>query len=244
MIRQALVLATGLAPRAAVPPHLPEPLLPLAGRALLDHALDRLAKAGVTRVLVSAIETPALQDIAAQLEQHLAGRPGVTLWRTSQPGAAAAARAAMAAGELEREPLFVVDGESYWLDGPTPALDRLRAAFQPDHTDTVLLVHRTFQVQAEIGRGDFAIDRSDDPWGSPRRPGESEIVPYVSAGVQLASPALFAAEGGRGALWQAAIDAGRLRCVVHDGLWFHLDTAHDLAEAETALRFGLTGDTT
>ena len=39
-----------------------------------------------------------------------------------------------------------------------PALDRLAAAFDPRRVDGVLLVHRTFQVHAEVGMGDFAVD--------------------------------------------------------------------------------------
>ena len=32
--------------------------------------------------------------------------------------------------------------------------------------------------------------------------------------------------------WDSAIAAGRVRAVVHDGLWFHLSTPSDLADAE------------
>ena len=51
----------------------------------------------------------------------------------------------------------------------------------------MLLVHRTFQVQAEVGLGDFALDN----WGVLRRRREREVVPYIYAGVQLIAPALL-----------------------------------------------------
>jgi MurNAc alpha-1-phosphate uridylyltransferase len=43
--------------------------------------------------------------------------------------------------------------------------------------------------------------------------------------------------------WDGAMPSGRLRAVVHDGLWFHLSTPRDLAEAESVLQARLTGDT-
>ena len=107
----------------------------------------------------------------------------------------------------------------------------------------MLLVHRAFQVTAEVGDGDFALD----PWGMPRRPQEREIVPYIYAGVQIASPALFAsAPSGAfstNRLWDRAMAAGRLRALVHDGLWFHLSTPPDLAQAEFVLHTRASGGT-
>ncbi len=151
-------------------------------------------------------------------------------------GSVAAALDVLGAG-----PFFVVNGDAFWLDGPTPALDRLALAWD-DSTDGVLLVHRSFQVLADVGRGDFALD----PWGLVRRPVEHEIVPYVYAGVQLASAALFAAAPAGGFSmnlpWDRAIAAGRLRAVVHDGLWFHLSTPPDLARAESSLHDRATGE--
>jgi N-acetyl-alpha-D-muramate 1-phosphate uridylyltransferase len=61
--------------------------------------------------------------------------------------------------------------------------------------------------------------------------------------VQILSPALFEAapEGAfsLNLLYDRAIEAGRLFGLVHDGLWFHLSTPRDLADAESALRAGL-----
>ena len=212
-----------------------KPLLPLAGRALLDHALDRLAAAGVERIVVNA------HWQADGVVAHLAGRAEVRVLRENTLlDTGGAVRAALDQGALREEPFYVVNGDAYWLDGPTPALVRLAGALAGQ--DAVLLLHRTFQVHAEVGTGDFALD----PLGFPRRAEEKEIVPYVFAGVQLALPALFAgmAPGAfsANACWDRAMGTGRLRAVVHDGLWFHLSRPTDLAEAEAALRAGLVGD--
>ena len=236
VIRQAMLLAAGLGTRMRpLTGATAKPLLPLAGRALLDHALDRLAAAGVEHVAVNA------HWQADQVAAHLAGRVGVKVLREEELlETGGAVRAALEHGALWDEPFYVVNGDSYWLDGPTPTLARLAGAL--DGQDGVLLVHRTFQVHAEVGMGDFALD----PLGHPRRAKEKEIVPYVYAGVQLATPALFAG-APRGAfsantMWDRAMEAGRLRALVHDGLWFHLSRPSDLEEAEAALRAGSVGE--
>ena len=140
-------------------------------------------------------------------------------------------------------PFFVVNGDAFWVDGPRPALARLVAAFDPAAVDAVLLVHRTFQVRADVGLGDFVLD----PWGTPRRRREREVAPYIYAGLQLIAPALLAGtpDGAfsMNQAWDTAMTAGRLRAVVHDGLWFHLSTPTDLAEAETILHARQTGET-
>ena len=56
-----------------------------------------------------------------------------------------------------------------------------------DDVDGVLLVHRTFQVHAETGFGDFAVNQL----GVPRRRREREVVPYIYAGASLIRPGLL-----------------------------------------------------
>jgi MurNAc alpha-1-phosphate uridylyltransferase len=233
-----MLLAAGLGTRMRpLTDRLPKPLLPLGGRALIDHALDRLAEAGVTSVVVNA------HWHADLVAMHLAARrvPRISLRREARLlETGGGVKAALDA--LGTRPFFVVNGDAFWLDGPRPALARMADAFDPDKVDAVLLVHRTFQVHADVGLGDFALD----PWGIPRRRREREIVPYVYAGLQLIAPALLTGtpDGAfsMNQAWDAAIAAGRLRALVHDGLWFHLSTPADLAEAETILQARLTGE--
>lgn len=237
--RAAMLLAAGLGTRMRpLTDRTAKPLLPLGGRTLLDHALDRLASAGVGRVVVNAHWHADL--VAAHLAARAPDGMQIILRRETallDTGGAVAA----ALDILGPEPFFVVNGDTFWLDGPTPALDRLAGAWT-DSVDAVLLVHRTFQVHAEIGAGDFAVD----PLGRVRRRRPREVVPYLYAGIQLVGPALFAgaADGAfsANALWDRAIEADRLRAVVHDGLWLHLSTPADLSEAETLLQARVLGD--
>jgi MurNAc alpha-1-phosphate uridylyltransferase len=237
--RHAMLLAAGLSTRMRpLTDRTAKPLLPLGGQALIDHALDRLAEAGVETVVVNT------HWRADQVEAHLAARahPRIVARRESAlldtGGSVKAALDLLGPG-----PFFVVNGDAFWVDGPRPALARLAAAFDPAEVDGVLLVHRSFQVHADVGFGDFALDS----WGALRRRGEREVVPYIYAGLQLIAPALLAGtpDGAfsMNRAWDTAMAAGRLRAVVHDGLWFHLSRPADLAEAESILQARLTGET-
>ena len=42
-----------------------------------------------------------------------------------------AVAAALADGMLAQAPFYVVNGDSFWLDGPSSTLDRLAEAFEP-----------------------------------------------------------------------------------------------------------------
>jgi MurNAc alpha-1-phosphate uridylyltransferase len=234
----AMVLAAGLGTRMRpLTESTAKPLLKLGGRTLLDHALDHLADAGVETVAVNAYWQ------ADRVMEHLAGRttpPRTVLLREAElletGGGVRAALSLLGDG-----PFYVVNGDAFWLNGPMLALRRLAIAWGED-VDGVLLVHRTSHVHAEVGMGDFALDK----WGVPRRRVEREVVPYIYAGVQLIHPRLLSgAPDGAFSMnrqWDKALEAGRLRAVVHDGLWFHLSTPPDLLEAEQILEARITGD--
>ena len=65
-INTAMVLAAGFGTRMRpLTDRTPKPLLSLAGRPLLDHALDRLAEAGIERAVVN------VHHFADQIEAHL-----------------------------------------------------------------------------------------------------------------------------------------------------------------------------
>ena len=225
--RTAMVLAAGLATRMRpLTDRTAKPLLTLDGRTLLDHALDRLHEVGVETVAVNAFWQ------ADKVAAHLAARqepPHTVLKReTTLLDTGGGVRNAL--DVLGPDPFYVINGDALWLDGPTPALTRLARAWTDD-LDAVLLLHRTFQIRGDVGLGDFMLD----PWGVPRRRKEREIAPYLFAGVQLMHPRLLDGmpDGAfsTNRAWNRALEAGRLRAVVHDGHWFHLSTPSDLAEA-------------
>lgn len=68
-VRKAFVLGAGLGKRMRpLTNDRPKPLVPLAGRPLIDHVLDRLARAGIVEAVVN------VHYEAEKLEAHLAAR--------------------------------------------------------------------------------------------------------------------------------------------------------------------------
>jgi MurNAc alpha-1-phosphate uridylyltransferase len=236
--RTAMILAAGLATRMRpLTNETAKPLLTLGGRTLLDHALDHLAAEGVATVVVNAFWQA--DKILAHLAQHRPPPETIAVREAALLDTGGGVRHAR--GQLGPDPFFVINGDAFWLNGPTPALRRLASAFD-DAVDVVLLVHRTFQVHAETGLGDFAVTQL----GVPRRRREREVVPYIFAGASLMRPGLLDGmpEGpfSLNHAWDRAMETGRIRAVVHDGIWFHLSTPADLAAAEQVLEARITGD--
>ncbi len=234
-LTHAMVLAAGLGLRMRpLTETTAKPLLPLQGRSLLDRALDRLVEAGVRDAVVNAHWQA--DKVAAAIAARSA--PRIHLQREAEL-LETGGGVTMALPHLGHGPFAVVNGDSCWLDGPVSTLARMAAIFDPAEMDGLLLVVRTSHVEGEVGRGDFLLD----PLGHVRRPKERELAPYVFAGVQILSPALFeGAPAGRfslNLLYDRAIENQRLFALVHDGVWFHLSTPPDLERAEQFIDAGL-----
>jgi MurNAc alpha-1-phosphate uridylyltransferase len=221
--RSAMVLAAGLGTRLRpVTDTVPKPLVEINGRALIDHALDRLTSAGVERVVVN------VHYKTGMMAAHLARRdhPQIELSEETEllDTGGGVARALPLLGEA----FFVVNGDVFWLD-KDPALLRLADAFDPANTDGVILLQPTVTAVGYEGRGDYFLD----PPGNPRRRREREVAPYLFAGIQLLHRRLFDTTPGRVfslvQLFDRAEAASRLAAIVHDGEWYHVGTPEGLA---------------
>jgi MurNAc alpha-1-phosphate uridylyltransferase len=236
-LASAMVLAAGLGTRLKpLTDRLPKPLVTVAGRTLLDHALDRLADAGVTTAVVN------LHHLGDMIAEHLKGRtaPKIVLSREEQRlETGGGVRNALRL--LGAEPFFVVNADVLWLNGPYDALGRLRSQWRDSDMDALLLLLETTAAFGYDGAGDFLAD----PAGRLARRPEREIAPYLFTGVQILHPRLFrnCPEGAfsLNVLYDRALAAGRLYGVVHDGEWFHVGTAEGLAEAEDYMRVRYPG---
>ena len=221
--KRGMVLAAGLGTRLRpLTETLPKPLVEIAGRTLLDHALDRLELAGVEEVVVNLHYKPAM--LAAQLAQR--ERPRIKLSREEKLlETGGGVRHAL---PLLGEAFYVVNGDVFWLDGRDHALLRLARAFEPRRMDAILLLQKTVSAIGYDGSGDYFLD----PLGRPRRRREREIAPYLFAGIQLLHRRLFdGVEDGVFSLvklFDRAEAAGRLAALVHDGEWFHIGTPEGL----------------
>lgn len=228
---RAMVLAAGLGTRMRpLTETLPKPLLEVGGRTMLDRALDRLDSFGIQEVVVNR------HHLGERIDAHLAARTSPRT-ETSREDVLldTGGGVANALDRLGDAPFFVVNADIAWLDGPTPALDRLALGWDDAAMDALLLMHRCVAAWGYDGRGDYFME----PDGALRRRAETDVSPYVFTGVQLLHPRLFEGvpEGAfsLNLLYHRAQQAGRLFGVVHDGEWFHIGTPAALKTADDRL---------
>ncbi len=227
-----MVLAAGLGTRMRpLTDTRPKPLVALAGRALLDHALDRIHDAGISRAVVN------VHYRADQIEAHLAGRrqPAITISDERDALLETGGGLVRARALLEPGPVLVHNSDTVWIEGTRSALGDLIAAWDAARMDCLLLLARRKTSIGYDGRGDFELA----PDGRIARRTSDGEPPYVFAGVSIMSLALLdGAPHGPFSLnrpWDHAIGDGRAFGIVLDGTWMHVGDPAALALAEARL---------
>lgn len=237
-VRAAMILGAGLGLRMRpLTETRPKPLLPIAGRAIIDRLIDKLVAAGITRVVVN------VHWLADQMRDHLAARRDVEIILSDETDGLrdSGGGVVKALPQLGDDPFLVLNGDSVWVDTLRPTLPRLIRAFDPAAMDCLLLLASTVLSVGYEGAGDYDL-KSD---GRARRRHPSHQAAFVYAGVFVATPALFKdweafATGPLGAfslnrLWDRAQEADRLYGLRHDGPWLHAGTPEGLREIEAFL---------
>src|SRR5581483_4348617 len=229
--RNAMVLAAGLGTRMRpLTDTLPKPLVKVAGKALIDHVLDRLADAGVGKAVVN------VHHMADQIEAHLNGRtrPQIAISDERALLLDTGGGVVKALPLLGSEPFFHMNSDTLWIEGVTPNLSRLKAQFTDDMDILLLLASTTASIGYE-GRGDFVMA----PDGRLARRAERQIAPFVYAGAAMLRPSLFVdAPQGKFSLnrmFDRAIEAGRLHGLRLEGTWMHVGTPEAIRAAEAAI---------
>lgn len=231
-VRRAMVLAAGLGTRMRpLTDTLPKPLVPVLGKPLIDHVLDRLLAAGVEEAVVN------LHYRADQIEAHLKDRvrPRITFSDERSRLLDTGGGCAKALPHFKGEPFFYVNSDTIWREATRDSLADMRAVFDPQKMDALMLVAPTHNSTGYEGLGDFSMDQE----GRLLRREEKRVAPFVWAGVQIIQPSLFAdlPEGpfSTNLLWDRAAKAGRLYGIRLEGLWMHVGSIDGLKAAEAAL---------
>jgi MurNAc alpha-1-phosphate uridylyltransferase len=227
-----MVLAAGFGQRMRpLTDKMPKPLVKVAGKSLIDHVLDRLADAGVTRAVVN------VHYLAEQIERHVAARtrPQVTISDERGLLLDTGGGVIKALPLIGDAPFFHINSDTIWIDGVRPNLTRLAEHFDAATMDGLLLLAPGAGSIGYAGRGDFTMA----PDGRLRARPERDVAPFVYAGAAILSPRLFdgAPQGAFSLtkLFTRAIAAGRLHGLRLEGLWMHVGTPEAIAEAEAAI---------
>ncbi len=220
MIRSAMILAAGRGERMRpLTDSIPKPLIPVAGRSMLERTMDRLDRSGVQNVVVN------VHHLGNQIAERIGGRARIIREdRLLETGGSV--RNALPL--LGNAPFFVLNGDGLWRDGPESMLGRLAEKWDPNRMDALLLLHPLAKAigREEKDRGDYYLE----PDGRARHRGSAETA--CDSRLFNGSP-----EGPFSLLklWTRSQQAGRLYGLVHDGDWFHVGTPAALAEAERVL---------
>ena len=176
-----MVFAAGLGARMRpITETLPKPLVKVAGRALIDHCLDRFAENGVERAIVN------VHWLADQIEAHLANAATPKIVISDER-----AELLDQGGGIKRalpliggEPFFLCNTDAFWIEGPRSNLARLAGAFDPEAMDVLLLVAASAGAVGVDWPGDFTM--THDGRLEPREP--RHVAPFVYTGVGIIKP--------------------------------------------------------
>jgi MurNAc alpha-1-phosphate uridylyltransferase len=223
MLRSVMLFAAGRGTRmGALTRTRPKPLVEVAGRALLDHALAQVDAAGADRIVVNT------HYLADQIRDHLRDRPDIrlsheaTLLETG--GGLRAALPLLGSG-----PVVTLNTDAVWT-GANP-IAQLRAAWDPARMEALLLLIDPTRAHGHAGTGDFLID----PQGRlTRGPGliYSGVQITRTEGLHQIDESVFSMN----VLWNRMLREGRLFGLIHDGSWGDVGHPEGIATAEALLR--------
>ncbi len=213
----------------------PKPLVKVAGKPLMDHALDRLEAGGIRKVVVN------VHYLADTVEAHLRSRKGGMEFVISDERAKlleTGGGLVHAAPLLGDAPFLCANSDNLWIDGPVETLAMMQGIWDPARMDALLLLVPLARANCHSGPGDFHMDAN----GRLSRRKQAHVAPFVFTGVQIFSPRLLvdppAASFSTNVFWNRAIEAGRLYGVSHQGLWFDVGTPQAIPVVESMLAYG------
>ena len=226
-----MVLAAGLGKRMRpLTVSQPKPLVRVAGKPLIDHALDRAAEAGIAKAVIN------VHYLADALEAHVRARPAPVVTVSDERDVLLETGGGMVkARDLLPDPFFCINSDNIWLDGPKDVFRDLSDAWDAERMDALLAVVPHQGAHNFRGKGDFHLDTT----GRVSRRRSGRIAPFIYTGIQLVSRRFLdgAPEGPFSTmlLWERAIAAGRLYGLSHMGQWFDVGTPASIAPTEAAL---------
>ncbi len=229
--RHAMVLAAGLGKRMRpITDTLPKPLVRIAGTTLLDRGLDSLAAAGVEHAVVNT------HHLGDQIASHVAGRerPRVTVSDESALLLDSAGGIVKALPSLGDAPFFILNADTFWIDGARPNLERLALAWDERRMDILLMLADLADATGHTGGTDFVLAEDGRlAWAK----GAADGLIYAGAGI--VHPRIFAgakAEPHSLLLYfERAMAARRLYGMKMAGRWITVGTPGAIPEAEAAI---------
>ncbi len=202
----------------------PKPLIPVAGRPLIEHALDLAGAAGIGRVVVN------VHYKADQIVQHLQGR-NIAIADESACILDTGGGLRAALPLLGEGAVFTLNADAVWT-GANP-LTQLATMWDPARMDALLLLLPVAQAAPPSGRSDFVMDAQ----GRLSRAGAEAGMVYLGAQI-IATDGLATIPDqvfSLNRLWDGMVARGRAFGLVHRGGWCDVGHPGGIAQAEAML---------
>lgn len=202
----------------------PKPLIPVAGKPLIDHALQIAEGVGPAKIVIN------LHYHGDQIERHLAGRDVAFSWERPQildtGGGLKAALPLLGPG-----PVMLLNTDAVWT-GENP-LRQLLDAWDPERMDALLLLLPVESATGHTGRGDFLVSSS----GQISRANGAHAPVYLGAQILKPEAVLAFTEPvfGLNRVWDSLISKGRAFGIIHKGGWCDVGRPDGIALAEGLL---------
>jgi MurNAc alpha-1-phosphate uridylyltransferase len=199
----------------------PKPMIKVAGRPLIDHALELVRPLRPARIVANLHHKPDL------LAAHLSTNDVALSFEIPQiletGGGLRAALPLLGDG-----PVFTLNTDAVWI-GPNP-LDLLAKAWQPDYMDALLMCIPQNRAMGHSGQGDFVIDTEGR---ATRGPG----VIYCGAQIIKTNGLATIDENvfSLNLLWDQMLAQNRLYCLTYPGTWCDVGTPESIPLVETLL---------
>jgi MurNAc alpha-1-phosphate uridylyltransferase len=229
-IKKAVVLAAGYGTRLKpLTDRMPKPLVPVAGRPMIEYALDHLRAYGIEEVIIN------VSHLKDQLTAYVSDIHDLTIKISEETDPLETGGGLKKALPLlGNEPVFTINSDIIWLDDGDSTLERLTRHWDDAKMDVLLLAQSKAKAIGHDKGEDHLFVKPDNTIGW----NEKES-PYIIAGVGVLHPRILRnAPDGKFTvkiLWRQALEQNRLFCLPHQGHWFQTGTVPDIIRTEERL---------
>lgn len=225
----AMIFAAGFGTRMGdLTQDQPKPMISIAGKPLVDHALDLTSAAGIANRVVN------VHYRADMLVEHIEHIPGVAVSHEIQHPLETGGGLRHALPYLGAEPVVTLNPDVVW-SGTNP-LVQLGAAWRPDAMDALLILIPLRKAAGHNSTGDFTMDTQ----GRLSRADGFSTEVFIYAGAQITRTdglsGIRETVFSLNVLWDKMISESRLFGCVYDGGWVDVGTPDGIPLAEKMLR--------
>lgn len=236
MIKTAMILAAGRGIRMQkLTDNLPKPLLKVQGVELIHHITNRIVAYGIHDIVVNTCYQGNMIKTSFKNRDDVNIRFSDEKSGLDTGGGVKKALPILIQNGGENG-FFVLNGDTLWSEKSAPLMNTMAQAWNPDTMDILLAIIPIQSAYGNDKRGNYFIEQ-----GRLRRIRPDEpTAPYCFISVQIMHPRIFHDTPdipfSSRDLYDKAQKNGRLAHIIHDGVWFNLNTPEELTLAQDLYR--------